>query len=104
MFRLSPFILGGLVLLAGAAQPASAQRFQHDDDQKTARRDMLDGRVMPFGIIKRRVEQDMGDATYVGTAPSPREGVYRMQFLRQDGKVIWVDVDGKSGNIIAKTK
>lgn len=104
IFRLAPIIAGALALVAGATQPATAQRFQHDDDQKAARRDMLDGRVMPFGIIKRRVEQDMGDATYVGTAPSPRDGVYRMQFLRHDGKVIWVDVDGKTGNIIAKTK
>ena len=65
---------------------------------------MLDGDVMPFSIIKRRVESEMGDATYVGVAPSPREGIYRMQFLRKDGKVLWVDVDGKTGNIIGRTR
>lgn len=102
-FRTSLLMLGGLVALTSAALPASAQRFSHDD-QHNARQAMLDGHVMPFSVIKRRVEREMGDATYVGVAPSPREGIYRLQFLRQDGKVVWVDVDGKTGDIIARTK
>jgi len=105
MFRFSILTLGGLLALAGAAVPASAQHFSHNnEDQKAARQAMLDGQVMPFSVIKRRVEREMGDATYVGVAASPREGIYRMQFLREDGKVVWVDVDGKTGNIIARTK
>ena len=97
-------MLGGLVALTSAAMPASAQRFSRDEDQHNARQAMLDGQVMPFSVIKRRVEREMGEATYVGVAASPREGVYRMQFLREDGRVVWVDVDGKTGNIIARTK
>ena len=104
MFRLSLPILGGLLALTGADIPVSAQRFSRDEDQQNARRSMLDGQVMPFSVIKRRVEREMGDATYVGVAPPPREGIYRLQFLRQDGKVVWVDVDGKTGNIIARTR
>ena len=69
------------------------------------RENMLDRKVMPFSIIKRRVEQAMApDASYVGRGAPPREGVYRMQFLRKDGRVIWVDVDGKTGDIIARTR
>lgn len=104
MFRFTLPILGGLLALTSADIPASAQQFSRDEDQHHARQAMLDGQVMPFSVIKRRVERDMGDATYVGVAPSPREGVYRLQFLRQDGKVVWVDVDGKTGNIIARTR
>lgn len=104
MFRLSTFLAGGLVALCGAALPAPAQHFSHGEDQKSARQAMLDGQVMPFSIIKRKIEREMSDATYVGVAPSPREGIYRMQFMRRDGKVVWVDVDGKTGNIIARTK
>lgn len=101
----SPFLaLGALLLLASAAQPASAQRFSRDEEQKSARKQMLDGNVMPFSIIKRRVESEMTGATYVGVASPPREGVYRLQFLREDGKVLWVDVDGKTGNIIGRTR
>lgn len=102
--RSSLLALSGLLLLVGTVQTADAQRFSRGEEQKAARRQMLDGDVMPFSIIKRRVESEMGDATYVGVAPSPREGVYRMQFLRKDGKVLWVDVDGKTGNIIARTR
>lgn len=96
--------LTALALLPGMAAPLGAQSFVRNVEQDAARRAMLDGQVMPFSIIKRRVERAMGDATYVGVAPSPRDGVYRMQFLRQDGQVIWVDVDGKTGDIIARTK
>jgi uncharacterized membrane protein YkoI len=91
--------------LAAQAAPASAQSYAPRGEQDQARKQLLDGEVMPFRLIKRRVEQRMGDgASFVGVAPSPREGVYRMQFLRKDGVVIWVDVDGKSGEIIARTK
>jgi len=96
----------GLAALAGASMPAvaPAQSFSRDE-QNNARRAMLDGQVMPFSVIKRRIEREMqGEAAYVGVAPSPREGVYRMQFMRNDGVVIWVDVDGKTGNIIARTR
>jgi hypothetical protein len=94
----------GLIALTGATLPATAQGFSRGQEQKEARRAMLDGDVMPFSIIKRRVESEMGDSTYVGVAPPPREGIYRMQFLRKDGKVLWVDVDGKTGNIIGRTR
>lgn len=80
-------------------------RFPHANEQDRARQDMLDSKVMPFSIIKRRTESAMADeGTYVGVAQSPRDGVYRMQFLRKDGRVIWVDVDGKTGDIIARTR
>jgi hypothetical protein len=74
-------------------------------EQDRARRDMLESKSMPFSIIKRRTESAMAEeGTYLGVAPSPRDGVYRMQFLRKDGRVIWVDVDGKTGDIIARTR
>ncbi len=98
-------IISALSAVIALAPGVQAQRFSRDDEQNEVRESMLDRKVMPFSIIKRRTEQAMsGEASYVGTAPSPREGVYRMQFLRKDGKVIWVDVDGKTGNIIGRTK
>lgn len=93
------------VSLAGMTASVSpdvlARGPRHDQDD--ARRAMLDGRVMPFSVIKRRTEQEMGEATYIGVRP-PRNGVYRMQYLRPDGQVIWVDVDGKTGEIIGRTR
>jgi hypothetical protein len=97
-------IFTACALSLGIVSPLVAQSFVRGGEQDTARKAMLDGQVMPFSIIKRRVESAMGDATYVGVAPPPRDGVYRMQFLRPDGQVIWVDVDGKTGDIIGRTK
>ena len=93
-----------LALAAPMAAPAGAQSFSPGREQDEARRAMLDGQVMPLSVIKRRVDRQMGDASFVGVAPSPRDGVYRLQYLRPDGVVIWVDVDGKSGDIIARTR
>jgi uncharacterized membrane protein YkoI len=88
-----------------AASALQAQGFAHSNDQNAARENMLERKVMPFSIIKRRTESAMeNEATYVGVAPSPRDGIYRMQFLRKDGRVIWVDVDGKTGDIVGRTK
>lgn len=97
-------ILCSLLVLGGMTAPASAQSFAHGDDQKQARRAMLDGEVMPFSIIKRRVERAMGDATLLGVAPPPRDGIYLMQFLHANGVVEWVYVDGKSGDIVARKR
>ncbi len=73
------------------------------DEQDQARRAMLEGRVMPFSVIRRRMEREMGEATYIGVRP-PAKGVYRMQYLTPDGRVIWVDVDGKTGEIVGRTR
>ncbi len=90
--------------LAGSALDAQRNVREREREQDEVRRNVLDQKAMPFQMIKRRTEDAMGgEATYVG-ASSPREGIYRMQFLRKDGKVIWVDVDGKTGDIIAKTR
>lgn len=68
------------------------------DEQDAARRAMLDGQVMPFSIIKRRVEAEMGDATYLGSEFIPQGNRYRLKYVK-DGKVVWVDVDGRTGDI-----
>ncbi|MEO8722992.1 MAG: hypothetical protein ABI395_05630 [Sphingobium sp.] len=67
-------------------------------DQDAARRAMLDGRVMPFSVIKRRVEREMNDATYLGSEFNQENNRYRLKYVRE-GRVVWVDVDGRTGDI-----
>lgn len=100
---LVPLVAGLAGLTATVSPDALARGGGPRHDQDTARREMLDGRVMPFSIIKRRTEQEMGEATYIGVRP-PQNGVYRMQYLRPDGRVVWVDVDGKTGEIVGRTR
>lgn len=76
-----------------------AQAMGRRDEQDAARRAMLEGQVMPFSIIKRRVEAEMDDATYLGSEFNPSSNRYRLKYVK-DGKVVWVDVDGRTGDII----
>ncbi len=98
-----------LLILAGIASfgapsfwlsaSAQTQFFGRSDEQDAARRAMLDGQVMPFSIIKRRVDKEVGEATYLGSEFDSRRNSYRLKYVRQ-GKVVWVDVDGRTGDII----
>jgi hypothetical protein len=59
------------------------------------------GRSMPLPQLERRVLPFMGGADYLG--PELNGGIYRFKFM-QNGRVIWVDVDGQSGRIIRRSK
>ena len=91
-------MVGGLsIALSPVAMPDAAAKGGRDE-QDAARQAMLDGRVMPFSVIKRRVERKMGDATYLGSEFQQRNNRYRLKYVR-DGRVVWVDVDGRTGEI-----
>ena len=92
-------ILAGLAAFAMPPVSAQAQFFGRSDEQDAARRAMLDGQVMPFSIIKRRVDKEVGEATYLGSEFDARRNSYRLKYVRE-GKVVWVDVDGRTGDII----
>jgi hypothetical protein len=96
----NPFMGGALAAMAliATATP-QAHALDRRGEQDAARRAMLDRQVMPFALIKRRVEAAMGDATYLGTEFIPASNRYRLKYVK-DGKVVWVDVDGRSGDII----
>lgn len=84
--------------LAQNGPPPPAMRYRSDQD--AARRAMLDGAVMPFAMIKRRVEAQIGeDADYLGSEFIPERNRYRLKYMR-DRNVVWVDVDGRTGDII----
>jgi len=59
------------------------------------------GRAMPLPKIERRVMPFMGGADYLGPEINGG-GTTRMKFM-QNGRVIWVDVDGQ-GRIIRRSR
>lgn len=94
----------GLIMSIGAMAAAVALIPVADaggrrDEQDAARRAMLDGQVMPFAMIKRRVDAQMDGANYVGSEFNPSSNRYRLKYVK-DGKVVWVDADGRTGDII----
>jgi hypothetical protein len=70
-------------------------------DADRAFRDTQQGRSMPLPQIERRVMPFMGGADYLG--PEINGDSYRLKFM-QNGRVIWVDVDGQSGRIIRRSR
>lgn len=58
------------------------------------------GRSMPLPELERRVLPFMGGADYLG--PEMNGDTYRFKFM-QNGRVIWVDVDGQ-GHIIRRSR
>jgi hypothetical protein len=69
-------------------------------DANRAFQGVRQGRAMPLPMLARRVLPSMGGADYLG--PELNGDAYRFKFI-QNGRVIWVDVDGQ-GRIIGRSK
>jgi len=89
---LAAVILGGL---SGAPALADPPR-----DADKAFRSREQGRSMPLPQLERRVMPMMGGADYLG--PEMNGDMYRFKFM-QNGRVIWVDVDGQ-GRVVRRSR
>ena len=69
-------------------------------DANRAFQGVRQGRAMPLPMLERRVLPSMGGADYLG--PELNGDAYRFKFI-QNGRVIWVDVDGQ-GRIIRRSQ
>lgn len=88
-----------LAILALSAPPADAQR---RGDQREAFEARRNGRLLPLPEIERRVVPGMRGAQYLGVDFDSATAIYTLKFLR-DGVVIWVEVDGQTGQVIGRT-
>ena len=95
---LAPAVLWTAILAGG---PAGAEP-QKRGDQMQAFDARRQGRLLPIREIERRVVPTMNGAEYLGFEFDGGSGIYTLKFLR-DGNVIWVDVDGRSGQVIGRT-
>jgi hypothetical protein len=86
---------------AGPAQPLPGDA-QADGDHRAARAARLEGRNLPLREIERRVVPKVSGARYLGFNFDPGTTVYTLKFLR-DGIIIWVTVDGRSGQILDRS-
>jgi hypothetical protein len=86
-------ICGGLTSATALADPPR--------DANRAFQNIRNGRSMPLPMLERRVLPSMGGADYLGPELNG-DGGYRLKFI-QNGRVIWVDVDGQ-GRIIRRSR
>ncbi len=97
MNRVSVAVLLALALPAG---PAFAQA---GTVQGQVRKDMKAGNVRSLREIEQRVLPSMPGMEYLGPEYDPAALVYRLKFIRQ-GRVVFVDVDARSGTIISQSR
>ncbi len=98
-FILLPFLALGLVAIA--PQPSSAA--DRRGEQNEARAQMMAGKVKSIRSIEDRVLPRMSGSEYIGPEFDPSAQVYRLKFIR-DGRVIFIDVDGRTGDILRQSR
>jgi hypothetical protein len=92
IFLLAAALAGGLASAPALGDPPR--------DADRAFRSREQGRSMPLPQLERRVMPMMGGADYLG--PELNGDAYRFKFM-QNGRVIWVDVDGQ-GRVIRRSR
>lgn len=89
------------LLTVTGLDPAAAQWRRGDQDEAyQGRRDgaLMSLRAIENGIVPRMKARG---ADYIGAEFDGSTGRYRLKFVR-GGAVIWVDVDGRSGAVVAR--
>jgi len=97
VFALSP-------LLANPTPLPFNQRPRHFNDTVTPYRETREGMIRPLQSIEASVVPQMKrqGATYIGAEYDSQSLRYRLKFMN-DGSVIWVDVDGRNGAVVAQS-
>ena len=93
------FVLAAMPL----ALPATAHANPRPDEQGSVRREMRAGNVQSLRDIERRVLPSMRGMQYLGPEYDPAAMAYRLKFIR-DGRVVFVDVDARTGRIIGESR
>jgi hypothetical protein len=99
MVRFRPLfcLLAALV----AAAPAGAHP-PRPRDQDVAFRGTRDGRFMPLRAIEARIVPRLPGFDYLGPELDAEAARYRLKFMR-GSQVVWIDVDARTGEIIARS-
>jgi uncharacterized membrane protein YkoI len=93
-------MLAAALLAGGLTVPVAAQ--QKRDEQGEVRKELDAGNVLPLRQIEQRVLPQMRGMQYLGPSYDSVAKAYRLKFIR-DGRVVFVDVDARTGRILSKT-
>lgn len=97
------FIASSLCAITmAAAITAAPLAAQAQSDQGEARKEMQAGNTLSLREIERRVLPTMQGAEYLGPAYDSTVMAYRLKFIR-NGRVMYVDVDARSGRVIRRS-
>ena len=85
------------------AVPVTALHAEPGGEQGEARKDLKAGNVLPLREIEGRVLPMMPGMQYLGPEYDPAALAYRLKFINQ-GRVVFVDVDARTGTIINQSR
>lgn len=91
------------LILVAAALPTAPAIASQGDEQAQVRKDSRAGNVRKLSDIERRVLPMMAGAQYLGPEYDPAAYTYRLKFIR-DGRVMFVDVDARSGEVLRQSR
>lgn len=89
---------GAWLLLAGVSlAPATAGEREHSG----LPRGVAPGVLVPLFDILERLQPFMRNYQYIGAEFYEVARIYRLKFL-SEGRVVWIDVDGRTGRVIRR--
>ncbi|MFA7596256.1 MAG: hypothetical protein WCY92_07860 [Novosphingobium sp.] len=95
-----PMALAAVLAVSVAGVPALAQS---RDDQGQVRREMKAGNVQSLREIEGRILPQMRGMQYLGPEYDAAAMAYRLKFIH-DGRVMFVDVDARSGRVMRRSR
>ena len=95
-----PIYAAIILALATSTTPAFANP---GDAQGQAREQRKAGHVWSLRQIEKRILPQMRNMQYLGPEYDPTAMAYRLKFI-QNGRVFFVDVDARSGQIISRSR
>jgi len=87
----------------GIDMNASYAQKKTRDDQGEARREMKAGNQLSLREIEKRVLPKMSGSEYLGPTYDAAAHAYRLKFIKS-GRVMYVDVDARTGKIINRSR
>lgn len=91
------------VLVVGPIASTGVAAQDSRSDQSEARKEMNAGRLVSLRQIEARILPMMRDAEYIGPAFDSTAMAYRLKFIRE-GRVLYVDVDARTGRILGRSR
>jgi uncharacterized membrane protein YkoI len=90
-------------IVLGLAMPAVPVAADPSPEQGQVREQQRAGHVRSLRQIEKRILPKMEGKQYLGPEYDPAAMAYRLKFL-DNGKVYFVDVDARTGQIIARSQ
>lgn len=103
MFRLLAPLAASALIASSLGAPAAYAQGGSRDEQREARQDLRAGNVLPLREIEKRVLPQMKGMQYLGPAYDSVAMAYRLKFIK-NGKVVFVDVDARSGRVLSRSE